>query len=272
MSITSTVNAPDGCRLLLRSWEPVNEAPRAVILIAHGLGEHSGRYEHVGGHLARQGFLVKALDLRGFGASEGPRAYATGFDVYLDDLEPHVAEGAAHGIPVIMLGHSLGGLLALRYAQERSGLDFLVLSSPVMEAAIPRIKRIAARVLRRIAPRFAIPNDIDGAQLSREPAVGEAYFADPLVYTKTTAMLGAALLDAMAAARAGDVPLPTLVIHGAEDTLVPAEASASLEASPLVERVVFDDFRHECFNEEDGTLALATVTDWIDTQLGQLAG
>ena len=268
MSITSTVTAADGCGLLLRSWEPVGGDPRAVILIVHGLGEHSGRYEHVGGHLARQGFLAKALDLRGFGASEGPRAYAAGFDVYLDDLAPHVAEATGRAIPVIMLGHSMGGLVALRYAQERSGLDLLVLSSPVMEAAIPRIKRIAARVLRRIAPRFALPNDIEGAQLSRDPAVGEAYFADPLVYTKTTATLGAALLDTMAAARAGDVPLPTLVIHGAEDTLVPVESSALLEASPMVERVVFDGFRHECFNEDYGTLALATVTDWINARLG----
>lgn len=268
MSTTSTVTAADGCGLLLRSWEPAGHSPRAVILIVHGLGEHSGRYEHVGGHLALQGFLVKALDLRGFGGSEGPRAYAAGLDVFLDDLEPHVSEASGHGVPVIMLGHSLGGLVALRYAQERSGLDLLVLSSPAMDAAIPRIKRVAARVLRRIAPRFALPNDIDGAQLSRDPAVGEAYFADPLVYTRTTAMLGAALLDAMAAARAGDVPLPTLVIHGAEDTLVPVEASASLEAFPNVQRVVFEEFRHETFNEDGGVAALATVTDWIDSRLG----
>jgi alpha-beta hydrolase superfamily lysophospholipase len=268
MSTTSIATAADGCRLLLRSWEPAGHPPRAVILIVHGLGEHSGRYEHVGGHLAQQGFLVRALDLRGFGGSEGPRAYVAGFDVYLDDLEPHVAQAAGHGVPVIMLGHSLGGLLALLYAQERTGLDLLVLSSPVMEAAIPRVKQIAARALRRIAPRFALPNNIDGAQLSRDPAVGEAYFADPLVCTRTTAMLGAGLLDAMAAARAGEVPLPTLVIHGAEDTLVPVEASASLDAFPTVQRVVFDEFRHETFNEDGGIAALATVTNWIEARLG----
>jgi len=266
MSTTARIAASDGTELLTRTWEPVGD-PRAVILIVHGLGEHSGRYEHVGDHLAEMGFLVKALDLRGFGGSEGPRAYVTGFDSYLDDLDPLVAEAGRQDVPVIMLGHSMGGLVALRYAQQRSGLDLLVLSSPAVEASIPRVKRFAARVLRRIAPRFALPNGIEGAQLSHDPAVGEAYFADPLVYTKTTAMLGAAFLDAMAAARGSGVPLSTLVIHGGEDALVPVETSAYLEAFPTVERVVFDGLRHETFNEDGGTRALATVTAWINARI-----
>jgi len=266
MSTTAGIKAADGTGLLMRSWQPAGDAG-AVVLIVHGLGEHSGRYEHVGDHLAGLGYLVEAIDLRGFGGSEGPRAYVTDFDSYLDDLDPLVGEAGSHGVPVIMLGHSMGGLVALRYAQQRSGLDLLVLSSPAVEASIPRAKRVAARVLSRIAPRFALPNDIEGAQLSHDPAVGEAYFADPLVHTKTTAMLGAAFLDAMAAARDGEVPLPTLVIHGSEDTLVPVETSASLVDFPTVERIVLDGLRHETFNEDQGTRALTAVAEWIDAKL-----
>ena len=269
-STRATRLASDGTELLVRSWAP--DAPaRAGVVVLHGLAEHSGRYEHVGAHLAGAGMAVTAIDYRGFGESGGHRAYVGSIDDYLDDLDPVVVEAASDGVPVVLLGHSLGGLVALRYAQTRGRPDYLILSSPTVDADIPTVKRMMARVLRRIIPRLALRNEIEGEQLSRDPSVGEAYFADPLVYPKTTAALGGAMLEAMEDARAGGIPIPTLVIHGEQDPLVLPEFSAPLADLPGVTRITFPEFRHESFNEEGGTVALETVTDWISEQLAQTA-
>jgi len=265
---STRVATTDGVGLLLRSWEPAVE-PRAVIVIIHGLGEHSGRYRHVGQGLADRGFRALAIDLRGFGQSDGKRAFVEDFDEYLTDTGVAVEVALDGGLPVVLLGHSLGGLVALRYAQEREGPDLLVLSAPALDAAIPVVKRAAAHMLRRILPGFSLPNAITADQLSRDPAVGEAYFADPLVHIKTTAALGGAFLGAMAKARAGTVPVSTLVIHGEADTLVPPAFSEPLTDHAGVDRVTFPGFRHESFNEQGGVEAISAVADWIDRKLGQ---
>lgn len=271
MSNTRTVTAPDGTRLLLRTWCPGGD-PRAAIVLIHGLGEHSGRYEHVGAHLAKAGFTVRAIDLRGFGASDGRRAYVASFDDYLADIEPHVIDLRDLELPVVMIGHSLGGLVALRFVQEaRAAVDLLVLSAPMIDAVIPSRKRTAAAILGALLPRLTLPNDFNGDQFARDPAVGEAYFADPLVVHRTTLGLGAELLATMKAARSGGVDLPTLVVHGSDDALVPAAVSEPLAALPNVERVVFPGFRHESFNEDGGIEALQTVTAWIRRNLDQTA-
>ena len=266
------VSAPDRTRLLLRTWMPDGQ-PRAVIVVVHGLGEHGGRYEHVGTRLAESGYLVRCVDLRGFGASDGSRAYVDRFDVYLQDLNSQVRDARASGVPVVVLGHSLGGLIAYAFARsgDMSPPDLLVLSSPALGANVPWAKKLAARVLSRIAPRLSIPNHLKGDQLSRDPEVGVAYFSDPLVYEKTTARLGAEMLGAMGVASAAPGPLkmPTLVMHGSDDTIVPPEMSAPLAGVAGVKRVVFEGFRHESFNEEGGEAALSTLIDGLDERLGE---
>lgn len=269
MSTTELMTTGDGTKVLLRSWAPAGP-PRAAVVVLHGLGEHSGRYEHVGAHLAMSGLAPFAVDLRGFGGSEGRRAFVKDFAEYYGDVRVATDRAAELAVPVVLLGHSMGGLVALRFRQEQQGADFLVLSSPSLDAEIPTAKRVAARVLRRILPALAIPNDITADQLSRDPSVGEAYFSDPLVEIKTTAALGGALLEAMTAARSGAIPVPTLVIHGECDTLVPASISEPLAAHAGVDRIVFPGFHHESFNEEGGAAALAAVTEWIDTRLAQM--
>lgn len=268
--MTTTIDAPDGTPLFLRSWAPAGP-PRATLVLIHGLAEHSGRYEHVGAHLARAGFAVTAPDLRGFGRSGGTRAYVGHFETYLEDLDPLVEAAAAGGVPTGLIGHSMGGLVALRYAQTRGRPDLVVLSAPTVDAAIPAPKRIAARLLRRALPRLSLSNAITGEQLSTDPAVGEAYFADPLVHPKTTAGLGGAMLEAMADARSGGIPVPALVIHGGDDTLVPTALSEPLGALPGVTRIVFPGLRHEVFNEDGGAEALRVVTGWIEERLAQAA-
>ena len=263
MSSTTPVPAADGTRIMLRHWEPAGSI-RASVFIIHGLGEHSGRYEHVGRHLAGLGFLVQAPDLRGFGASGGPRARVDRVDTYFEDLAPLVAAARRPALPLALWGHSMGGLIALCYAQARGGVDLMVLTAPSLDADISTAKRMAARSLRRLLPGLAMPNGIRGEQLAADPAVGEAYFADPLVVTRTTAALGGALLEAMSAARCGGVPVPTLVLHGGDDTLVPPRASEVLATAPMVKRIVLPGYRHEIHNEKDGLEALQPAIDWLN--------
>lgn len=265
---TSFRTAADGTRLFTRHWS--TDGPRAAIVLVHGVGEHGGRYEHVGDQLASRGFDVRVSDLRGFGASEGSRAHIGSFDMYTADIAADIAEAKTLGVPVVLLGHSLGGLIAVRYAAGTRHLpDLLVLSAPAIDARLPRAKVLAARALVRIVPRLKMGNPVTAEQLSRDPSVGERYFADPLVVNKSTIGLGVAAINAMEEARNSlpQLGLPTLVIHGAEDTIVLPDFSEPFAELPNATRVVFEGFRHESFNEEGGRKAVATVVDWIEARL-----
>jgi alpha-beta hydrolase superfamily lysophospholipase len=267
-SITGTRRSDDGLSLFTRHWPAAN--PRAAIVLVHGLAEHSGRYEHVGSALVERGFDVRATDLRGFGASAGARAHVEDFSTYTADLVADVAEARQLEVPVVLLGHSMGSLISILYAQsDHPQPDLLVLSAAAIDANLPKAKLAAARVLVRIAPRLQMPNGLKGDQLSTDPAVGERYFADPQVHPRSTVRLGLALVAAMERSRRDltRISLPTLVIHGGEDTVVPPSISEPLGALTGATRVVFDGFRHEPFNEDGGDLAITTVADWIDAQL-----
>ncbi len=267
-STTSQLMARDGLGLLVRHWE--NATPRARVLIVHGLGEHSGRYEHVGAFLVERGFDVTAFDLRGHGASGGDRVDITAFDEYLDDVEL-VLEEMRDDLPVIMYGHSMGGLISASYGMgNRVQPDLYVLSAPALAAEVPTALRIASKVVSRIRPGMRFANSIKGEQLSKDPAVGVKYFADPLVETKTTARFGAILFAHMDAIRDryDRLARPTLVIHGADDELVPPHASAPLAALDNVDRKLFAGLRHEIHNEPEQDEVLGYVATWLDERLG----
>jgi alpha-beta hydrolase superfamily lysophospholipase len=269
MTTTSSRPGHDGLGLFTRHWQASGKARSAVVLV-HGIAEHSGRYEHVGSGLAARGHDVRATDLRGFGGSDGRRAGLERWEDYLDDLVGDIVAARAIGVPVVLLGHSLGGLVAASYAlSDRPPPDLLVLSAPAIDAAIPLYKKVAARVLGRIAPHKEIGNGLDGSQLCRDPSVGERYFADPLTYPRTTLGLGRAALLAGERARRelSTLRIPTLVIHGGADSIVPPPISAPLGDLPGVQRVLFPSFRHESFNEDGGAAAIALVGDWIESQV-----
>lgn len=252
---------------LVRTWTPDGE-PRAEVVIVHGIAEHSGRYERTGGILADHGYGVRAMDLIGYGATGGRRGDVADWALYLDQVQEQIE--AAKGRPVVLLGHSMGGLIALEYAiAERPRPDLLVLSAPALRGGAPWQHKLAP-VLARIAPVLPVPNALKGEQLSRDPSVGEAYFSDPLVYTSATARMGHQLFTAMARVRdaVDRLRVPTLVLHGGDDTIVPPSASEILEGVAGVERRLYPGLRHELFNEPEGPEILAEVAQWIRDRLG----
>jgi alpha-beta hydrolase superfamily lysophospholipase len=269
VSTPATITARDGASLAIRHW-PATGLARASLLIVHGLGEHGGRYERAAGILAARGLDTWALDLRGFGASAGRRAYVERLDVWLDDIADRITALRGLGGPVVLLGHSMGGLVCARYAEsDRPQPDLLVLSAPAVAGNIPAWKKTLARILGRLAPTIALKNDFDGSILSRDPEVGADYVADPLNVHSTTARLGAVLLDAQAPTITdlGRIRVPTLVIHGGEDRLVPTASSEVFNGRPGVERRVFPGLAHETFNEPEGPEVAGEVAAWIAEHL-----
>jgi acylglycerol lipase len=267
-STTRHVNARDGTPLLVREWSVEAGEPWAMLLLVHGLAEHSGRYEHVGAQFAAAGIETYAIDLRGFGASGGARAWVNRWSELHDDLEERITalRTGAPTRPLVLYGHSLGGLVCLGYVLDgRSEPDLLVLSAPAISADIPAWQRGLVALLGRIAPRIRIPNRLSGSQLSTDPAVGVDYFADPLNVHASTARFGVlALAEQRRVAAAVDrVSIPTLVIHGGDDSLVPTATSAVFEGRPGVTRQVFEGLRHETHNEPDGDRVLDAVVAWI---------
>lgn len=253
---------------LIRHWDPEGEASAEVVLV-HGIAEHTGRYERTGSLLASAGLRVRAADLVGFGATGGRRAYVDDWAVYLDQVEALMVEAGEAGLPVVLMGHSMGGLIALEYAlSERPRPDLLVLSAPAL-AAGARWQRAAAPFLAKVAPRLKLPNSLKGDQLSRDPAVGEAYFSDPLVFSSATTRLGAELFEAVARTRAAvpGLSVPTLVLHGGVDSIVPPMSTIELGSIPGVERRLYPTLRHELLNEPEGPELVAAITEWIRAEL-----
>jgi acylglycerol lipase len=259
---------PDIGTELVRHWEPKGE-PRAYIVLVHGLAEHSGRYERTGSLLAEAGFWVRSFDLIGAGASGGRRWHIDDWGLYHDQVATHVDWARGHEKQVVLMGHSLGGNIALGYVlSHRTKPDLLVLSAPALTGGAAW-QRLLAAILARIAPRLAMPNLVNGEHLSRDPAVAEAYFADPLVITKSTVRLGAhifAQIDDLNA-RLDELTLPTLVIHGGDDELVPTWCTETLGDVACVERKVYEGLRHETMNEPEGPEVIADIISWINNHM-----
>jgi alpha-beta hydrolase superfamily lysophospholipase len=244
--------------MFVQRWETPD--PARLVVLVHGYGEHIGRYEHVGSALAARGSLVVGPDHVGHGQSPGERALVVDFEPIVEDAHSVVAEARGE-LPVVMVGHSMGGLIATRYAQRfPDELAGLVLSGPAIG-----LSPVLAGWLE------SPPSDpIDGAMLSRDPAVGEAYAADPLVYHggwKRETLEAFIAADANIVGGPGFGSLPLLYIHGADDPLVPVDL-----ARPIVQRLAGDDTethvlagaRHEVFNELDQDATIALVAGFAE--------
>ncbi len=275
MTIASTVDfgtTRDGLLQLRRRWVPAEA--RAAMLLVHGIGEHSGRYEHVGSFLAERGIDVIAIDQRGHGQSGGRRVFVREFDDFCADVEDQLAEVRRLGLPTILLGHSMGGLVSASYAvSNRPQPDLLVLSGPALGVDVPPALRTALPVLAKIAPTLFSADSIDASILSTDPDVAADYVSDPHNVLGNTVNLGAELLSAAdrVSGMLERIRVPTLVQHGENDRLVPAWASEPLVGLDDTTRITYPGMAHEIYNEVDKRRVLMDLWSWLDAQLGRLS-
>jgi alpha-beta hydrolase superfamily lysophospholipase len=264
MTPTTATRGTGDDLIFSRTWT-ADQAVATVVLV-HGINEHTGRYNHVGAQFNESNLTMTGSDLPGFGESGGPRAHIDSWDQFLDAVEHDVVEAKSAGLPVVLYGHSMGGLISLSYAlSDRAAPDLLILSAPALDADVPKWQRLLAPIISKVAPKLGIPAGINGEALSRDDAVGEAYFADPLRTPKDSAMLGALLFEEMerAQANAASLDLTTYVIHGGADPLVLPQFSAPLGELPTVERKLYPALRHETHNEPEQREVIAETIDWI---------
>lgn len=269
---TGSYITTDGIDLFTRSWTIAS--PRYDVLLVHGLGEHSGRWSGPAEHFNNHGANVFSYDWRGHGKSGGNPGDIQRFDQFYDDIEEMaLATAASTGRPWVLYGHSLGGLQAAGYLlNDREPIPNLaILSAPAMQAlrSIDTVLKAAANILGTVTPGLRLSANVTAEMLSRDPSVGEAYFADELVQTKVTTRFGKASFSEQSALedRLGSITTQTLVVHGADDELVQPAASAGLAASDAVERKVYAGLRHEMHNEPEAAQFLGDITDWIDRKL-----
>jgi acylglycerol lipase len=265
-----------GLKIHARTWLPAG-APIGVVVIAHGFAEHGGRYAAVAERLVADGIAVRAADHRGHGLSEGKRTSIVRFGDYVDDLTTVIAQARARwpSLRIVLLGHSMGGLVALDLAVRPGGpVDGLVLSAP---AACPReVSRFTlavGRALSRVAPNTGVLR-LPLNRISRDPAVVDAYTKDPLVFrTPIRARLGAEMLDAMDRVEAGlpSLRTPLLVMQGTADGLVdPGCGPHVYDRAGSEDKTLkmYDGLWHEIFNEPERDHVLDDLTGWLRSHLG----
>ena len=289
--------ARDGENLALYEWPleawqaEVELPPRAVVLIVHGLGEHANRYDHVARRLMDWGFAVRAYDQRGHGESGGARGGLTSEALLLEDLAEVVDDTrqrslrlprTGHGdnadalLPLILLGHSLGGLVVGRFVSLKiRPVDGLVMSSPALDPGLNAFQKLLLATLPSIAPNLRVNNGLNPAFISHDSSVVRRYLADPLVHAKISARLAKFIASAGPAtvACASTWTTPTLLMYAGADRLVNpagsrafAEAAAAGPAAGAVTARCFDDLYHELFNELDASPVFDSLKAWLDAR------
>lgn len=267
-----TWQTSDRLQLFAQVWQPEVE-PRGVVCLVHGLGEHSGRYAHVGAALTQARYALLGFDLRGHGKSEGQRGHAPSWDDLLDDVARLLDEAAQRfpDCPRFLYGHSLGGTLVLTYAlRRRPQLAGVIASGSLLRPAFtpPAWKVSLGRLMYRVRPTFSMHNEVDPQRISRDAQVVRAYVNDPLVYDRLSARLGMDMLwcGEWALEHAAQFTLPLLVLHGSADALCSPEANRQFADhvtcdctySPLA------GLYHEVHNEPEQKEVFDTMIAWLE--------
>ena len=270
------ISTRDGLPLHRHHWPC--EGARGHVLVVHGLGEHGGRYAALAQDLVAAGHAVSAYDHRGHGRSGGARGVIARADSLCDDLALVIDTLQAEGHPpTVLLGHSMGGLLAARFVAEtlvarpagwKRELPRLVLSSPALDAGLKGAQRALLALMGTLLPSVAVGNGLQPEWISRDPAVVQAYRADPLVHDRITARLARFLIEGAAAVRAAALGwrLQTLLLWGGGDRIVsPEGARAFAAASPasVVTAHEYPGLYHEILNEVERGAVHARLEGWL---------
>lgn len=272
--------AADGVRLFAQAWSP--PAPRGAIVLVHGIAEHGGRYAWLAAQAARHGLALTAVDLRGHGRSPGERSYVERFDDYLLDVDALWEQAGARfaDLPRFLMGHSMGGAIALAWAaRRRPAAAGVVLSSAALKIGgdVPRLLVALAPLLSRWLPRLR-GTRIDPSLISRDPAAVAAYVGDPLVsLAAPPARTGAELLAVMAqsTAAAAGLALPVYLFHGSEDRLTDPAGSREVHAAwGGADKTLrlWPGSRHETLNDLDREAVAAELMAWLEARCGAIAG
>jgi acylglycerol lipase len=258
-------------------WLPEGE-PKSILLLVHGLAEHSGRYMNVVNHFCPLGYAVYSLDHLGHGRSDGTRVYVERFEDFTEPLQIYfdMVRGWQPNKPIFIVGHSMGGLIGAAYLLDHQAeLAGAVLSAPCVKGSDDTSSTtiLISKVLSTLLPRFGVMQ-VEAAGVSRDPAVVQAYVDDPLVYTgKIPARMAAELLKTMqrVTAEAPRITLPILLVQGSQDRLVdPRGARMLYDTVGSVDKTIqiYDGLYHEVFNEPEHTQVLSDVEAWLDARLG----
>jgi alpha-beta hydrolase superfamily lysophospholipase len=256
-----------------QAWLP-ERTPRAIVVVSHGLAEHGGRYAVLASRLVEKGYAVYAIDHRGHGRSSGRRANIDKFDYLVSDLGTFIgrAQREHPDTPVILLGHSMGGAIALACAlKHHRVLRALVLSAPALSAgqSASALKLLIVKLLSAVSPNTGALK-LPATAVSRDPAVVHAYESDPLVYRGAIpARTLAELIQAMQSLqqKAHELRIPVLIQHGTADSLVPLAATHPIYQHLGVAKsrtlLVYEGLYHEVYNEPERDRVIADLEGWL---------
>ena len=270
----TTFVASDGDNVVIQDW-PLEAGVRlrGVVILVHGLGEHAGRYDHVARQLNAWGFAVRGYDQCGHGESGGAPGSLPTDTRLLDDLADIVDSTRARmdkGTPLIVLGHSMGGLVAGRFVSlGMRKVDALVMSSPALNPGLSAFQKLLVAVLPKLFPNLRVGNGLNASYISHDPAVVAAYQSDRLVHDRISARLARFIATAGPAtvALAPQWKVPTLLMYAGEDKLVQPQGSRDFAAAApagVVTTHCFEGLYHEIFNELDAAPVFAALRQWLD--------
>ncbi len=272
---TDSFKTPDGLSIYCQSWVP--ESAKAVVVLSHGYGEHSGRYQHVVDVLLDQNYAVYALDHRNHGQSDGEKGFIHRFSSFAEDLHQFVVrtKQAHPDLPTVLLGHSMGAAISLHYVIDHPNqIDLLVLSAPYLidgGNVSPLLVKVST-IISTVFPRLPV-KAIDSSTISRDPSVVKDYDNDPLnSRNKIRARTGAELLSAgpHVYRRASEIRLPILIMHGDADALASVDSSRKLNdlvSSKDKSLRIYNGLYHEIMNEPEKDQVLSDIVQWLKARI-----
>lgn len=279
VTFDAKLDGSDGTAFYIRGWEPNNKKPKALIALIHGLGEHTGRYLHVGKTLTDAGYAIVGFDLRGHGRSGGSRGHFPSLATIMQDIRQFFKYLVQRypDVPHFLYGHSLGGLLSLAYAlQYPNGLQGVIVTGAGLRSPLQQqtVKVAMVKVLASFLPGVTVPSGLLAETISRDPDVVKKYVNDPLVHDKTSMGFGKSALSAidLCFTSAREFKPPLLIMHGSADKLTDPGGSEDFaklasENNNDVTLKLWDGLYHEVHNEPEKAEVFKMMIEWLDKRL-----